>query len=131
MIGIGADDLEPAVLSVPVGDHVFVGGAARTGRSTALRQVEASWRRVHPDGCVIHVARRRPISPADLGGADDERAVLLVVDDAERVDDSGGELAGLLTRPGVTFAVGARLEAVRAAYGHWTREVRGVVAGWC
>jgi DNA segregation ATPase FtsK/SpoIIIE, S-DNA-T family len=25
--------------------------------------------------------------------------------------------------PGVTFAVAARLEAVRVAYGHWTREV--------
>ncbi len=60
-IGLGADDLEPAVLHVPVGDHVFIGGGARTGRSTALRQVESAWRRAHPAGTVIHVDRRRPV----------------------------------------------------------------------
>ena len=39
------------------------------------------------------------------------------------MDDPDGVLAGLLTRSGVTFAVAARLEAVRVAYGHWTRDV--------
>ena len=121
-IGVGADDLEPAWLRVPVGDHVFVGGAARTGRSTTLRQVEFAWRRAHPDGTVIHVDRRRSVD-RDLAAVDDPGPILVVVDDAERVDDPGGALAALLTRPRVTFAVAARLEAVRVAYGHWTREV--------
>jgi DNA segregation ATPase FtsK/SpoIIIE, S-DNA-T family len=49
--------------------------------------------------------------------------VLVVVDDAERVDDPAGVLARLAARPGVTFAVAARLESVRASYGHWTREI--------
>ena len=117
-IGLGADDLELSSLRVPVGDHVFIGGAARTGRSTALRQVEFAWRRAHPDGTVIHVDRRRPVADVDAVGT-----VLVVVDDAERVDDPNGALARLLARPGVTFAVAARLDAVRVAYGHWTREV--------
>jgi S-DNA-T family DNA segregation ATPase FtsK/SpoIIIE len=121
-IGLGADDLEPAWLRVPVGDHVFVGGAALTGRSTALRQVEFAWRRARPDGTVIHVDRRRPVD-GDLTAGDDRGSILVVVDDAERVDDPGGTLARLLTQPRVTFAIAARLEAVRVAYGHWTREV--------
>ena len=121
-IGLGADDLEPSWLRVPVGDHVFIGGAARTGRSTALRQVEFAWRRAQPGGTVIHVDRRHPVD-GDLAAIDDLGSMLVVVDDAERVDDPGGVLARLLVRPGVTFAVAARLEAVRVAYGHWTREV--------
>ena len=122
LVGLAADDLQPAVLHVPVGDHVFVGGAARTGRSTALRQLEAEWRRTHPGGAVLHVDRRRPVA-ADVAVRDDRGAVLVVVDDAERVDDPGGVLAELLTRPCVTFAVAARLDAVRVAYGHWTRDI--------
>jgi S-DNA-T family DNA segregation ATPase FtsK/SpoIIIE len=129
-IGLGADDLEPSWLRVPVGDHVFIGGAARTGRSTALRQVASAWRRAHPGGIVVHVDRHRPydIDAAALDVDDDPRiggrgSVLVVVDDAERVDDPDGALTRLLARPRVTFAVAARLEAVRVAYGHWTREV--------
>ena len=121
-IGLGADDLEPSWLRVPVGDHVFIGGAARTGRSTALRQVEFAWRRAHQGGTVVHVDRRRSLE-RDLATIDDPGSILVVVDDAERIDDPGGALTRLLVRPAVTFAVAARLEAVRVAYGHWTREV--------
>ncbi len=123
LIGLGADDLEPAVLRVPVGDHIFIGGAARTGRSTALRQVASAWRRAHPCGSVVHIDRGRLIREEDLGAIAEQSAALVVVDDAERVDDPDGVLVGLLTRSGVTFAVAARLEAVRVAYGHWTRDV--------
>ncbi len=118
LVGLAADDLRPARLVVPVGDHVFIGGAARTGRSTALRQVEAAWRQAHPDQSVIHVDRARPIDPVCA-----EKRVLVVVDDAERVEDPDGRLAELVARPEVTFAIAARLEAVRVAFGHWTREV--------
>ena len=82
LVGLAADDLRPARLAVPIGDHVFVGGAARTGRSTALRQIEAAWREAHPGGRVLRVDRS---GAADLECA--EQPVLVVVDDAERVDD--------------------------------------------
>jgi S-DNA-T family DNA segregation ATPase FtsK/SpoIIIE len=121
-IGLGADDLEPSWLRVPVGDHVFIGGAARTGRSTALRQVEFAWCRAHPGGTVLHVDRRRPVD-IDVAAIDDLESILVVVDDAERVEDHDGALTRLLAQPRVTAAVAARLEAVRVAYGHWTREV--------
>ena len=131
LVGLGADDLEPAVVRLPVGDHVFIGGAARTGRSTALRQVEAAWCRAHPDGVVLRLDRRHPIDAGfDTGfctdapdHVDGAPPMLVVVDDAERIDDPDGRLARLMTTAGVTFAVAARVEAVRVAYGHWTREV--------
>ena len=51
--------------------------------------------------------------------------MLVVVDDADRVDDTDGHLAAIVAgrRPGVTVLAAARLEAVRVAYGHWVREV--------
>jgi S-DNA-T family DNA segregation ATPase FtsK/SpoIIIE len=122
LVGLGADDLEPARLRVPVGDHVFVGGAARTGRSTALRQIENSWCQVHPTGVVVHVDRHHPFD-SGFDALDGSPPLLVVVDDAERVDDLDGRLARLVVQPSVTFAVAARVEAVRVAYGHWTREV--------
>jgi S-DNA-T family DNA segregation ATPase FtsK/SpoIIIE len=123
VIGLGADDLEPARLSVPAGDHVFIGGAARTGRSTALRQVEAVWRHAHPDGRVVRLGRQHTCErPAD-GDDVAPSPLLVVVDDAERFDDHDGSIARLMAQPGVTVAIAARLEAVRVAYGHWTREV--------
>jgi S-DNA-T family DNA segregation ATPase FtsK/SpoIIIE len=122
-IGLDGDDLEPAMLRVPVGDHVFIGGAARTGRSTALRQVEAQWRRAHPGGRVVRLGRQQMIGGGLLDDRCDNAPLLVVVDDAERVDDPDGALGRQVAAPGVTFAIAARLEAVRVAYGHWTREV--------
>ena len=128
VVGIDALGLDPAVLEIPSGDHVLIAGASRTGASTALRQLAASWRDVHPGGTVVAIDRATAV--ADVLGsvtgrrADDAR-VLVAVDDADRVDDPTGELAALAAgrRPGVTVAAAARLEAVRVAYGHWLRDV--------
>ncbi len=118
LVGLGADDLEPAALHVPDGDHIFIGGAARTGKSTALRQIVAAWRVLHPSGVVVERPVERSEDP-------DAPPILVVVDDADQVDDPDGELAAIVAgrRPGVTIAAAARLEAVRVAYGHWVREV--------
>jgi S-DNA-T family DNA segregation ATPase FtsK/SpoIIIE len=118
LVGLGADDLEPATLHVPDGDHIFIGGAARTGTSTALRQIVAAWRMAHPSGVVVE----RPVECSEDPGAP---PILVVVDDADQVDDPDGELAAIVAgrRPGVTIAAAARLEAVRVAYGHWVRDV--------
>jgi S-DNA-T family DNA segregation ATPase FtsK/SpoIIIE len=119
IVGRAADDLDPVALHVPSGDHVFVAGAAATGKTTALRQLVAAWTAVHPDGAVVWVDRRRPLAePPDP-------PALVVVDDADRVDDPHGVLAAVIAgrHPDVTIAAAARPEAVRAAYGHWTRDV--------
>ena len=125
-VGLGAEHLEPDGLGVPTGDHVFVGGAARAGKTTALRQLTAAWRRRRPGGRIVTVTpgRSAPLESLCLpAGADAAGPTLVVVDDAERVDDPLlGELVAS-RRPDVTVVAAARLDAVRALYGHWTREV--------
>src|SRR5690606_9020158 len=51
---------------------------------------------------------------------------LLVVDDAHDLDDPDGALAAVATEPpdGLVVVAGGRTDALRAAYGHWTRAVR-------
>ena len=51
---------------------------------------------------------------------------LVVVDDAERVDDASGALARLVAdrRPGVLVVAAARPDTLRTLYGHWTAVVR-------
>ena len=127
LVGTAADDLLPAALRVPAGDHVFIGGAAATGKSTALRQLERAWREVHPAGDVVHVDRHHPLDERVLGPTDgaDELPVLIVVDDADRVDDTDGHLGAVVAgrHRGATVIAAARLDAVRVAYGHWVRDL--------
>ena len=52
--------------------------------------------------------------------------VLLVIDDAEAVDDPTGRLAALAAgaRPGTSIVATGRADALRQMYGHWTAVVR-------
>jgi DNA segregation ATPase FtsK/SpoIIIE, S-DNA-T family len=122
-LGLSADDLLTSTLLVPKGDHVFIGGAAVTGKSTALRRIVAAWAAVHPGGQIVEVDRRTALTVDDVAGW--TAPTLVVIDDAERVDDPLGVIAGLVNDPpvGVMVIAAARLDAVRSAYGHWTREV--------
>ena len=61
VLGRRADDLEPASLDVPAGDHIFIGGAGRTGTSTVLAQVAAAWRSLEGERSVVEWLRRSPI----------------------------------------------------------------------
>ncbi len=123
-VGVADDGLDIAKLRVPASDHVFVGGGALTGKTTTLLQLSQAWRRLHPTGTVLFVARQDPLTPGRLE-ASASGPVLVVVDDADRVDDVGGVLASILAGEfgGATIIAAARLDAVRAAYGHWTRDV--------
>lgn len=118
VLGTAADDLQPAALLVPAGDHVFIGGVGRTGRTTVLARVAAAWRDLEGDDSVVEWPWDPDVAGAPAGGAQ-----LVVVDDADRVDDVGGVLAAALRGGDVTIAIAARLDWVRSNYGHWTREV--------
>ncbi len=125
-VGCGADDLDTAFLEVAAGDHIFIGGAGRTGTSTVLAQVAAAWCELEGDGSVVEwplPAAWPEVAMTGWDGAREHR--LLVVDDADRVDDTAGVIEAILQRRAgpVTIAAAGRLEAVRAAYGHWTREI--------
>lgn len=142
LLGIGYEDLEPASVEVSQGDHVMVLGPARSGRSLAAAQIARSWHRHHRDGTVMVISGRRGASPLARAGVPitvtatdasevptpDEvtGALLVIVDDAERVDDPSGRLLGLIEsgHPQVLVVAVARPEAVRGLYGHWTAAVR-------
>ncbi|MGA9277504.1 FtsK/SpoIIIE domain-containing protein, partial [Ilumatobacter sp.] len=126
LVGVDASDLGPAVIEIVDGDHLLVVGGPRTGVSTTLRRVAAAWetdavRRGHPFR-VVRLARDSSFDPEIA----DDRATrcAVVIDDAHRVDDSGmlAELASGEHRH-VTVLAGARADAVRTGYGHWTREI--------
>jgi S-DNA-T family DNA segregation ATPase FtsK/SpoIIIE len=133
-----ADGL-PAALRLHDGEHVLVVGPPRSGRTTALVRIAKAWSDAHPDGVTIAARSRRsvavradllPDGTGELLEAVDARPaganLLVVVDDAELLDDSGGRLGALAAShtPGVTIVAAGRPDALRQSYGHWTTVVR-------
>ncbi len=134
-IGRNFADLGFTVMVLASGEHALVVGPARSGRSTALRTIADRWSTAHPDGWIGCVAPRR--SSAAVGSVHVDLdtlvaampagvAVLVVVDDAELVDDPSGAFAARISRRREHFNVVAagRAEGLRASYGHWTTAVR-------
>jgi S-DNA-T family DNA segregation ATPase FtsK/SpoIIIE len=141
-IAIGDDMLQPVGWVLREGDHVLIAGLARSGKSIALLTVAAVLRSARPDMRITAlVARRSPLlespeidqvfsDPAELAAwsADTDPNVphVVLVDDAEAIDDSAGTLAGLLAErlPHRHFFVAGAADILRSAYGHWTQSVR-------
>jgi len=146
-IGVAERNLSAAGLVIYDGEHALVTGPARSGRSTALLTVAAACRAGGRDVRVIAVAGPRSplaargasvdevVAPAavgdkllplveDAGAAG--RLALVLVDDAESVDDSGGVLERLSTSdlPGLLFVAAGRNDGIRTGYSHWTRPLR-------
>lgn len=147
-VGRRDSDLRPAVLTIYEGEHALVAGRARSGRSSALLTLAASLSEAAPGATVLAVASRRsPLVDSKLvarcaTGRDELARVcneaemssgptLLLVDDAELVDDHEGRLAGLVTSapPGLHVAAAANADALRGLFGHWTAALRRYRAG--
>lgn len=143
-VGVGGDDLGPALLPIGPGDHVLVAGPPRSGRSTALATLAAALRRCRP-GLAVSVVAPAPSPLRSLAWADrvitgDEPDVealaaelaaapgpqLVLLDDADLLDDEAGALAALARgrRPDLHVVAAGRPEALRALYGHVTAVVR-------
>ncbi|MEA3058502.1 MAG: segregation ATPase FtsK/SpoIIIE, family, partial [Sphingomonadales bacterium] len=139
-IGIGERDLRPTALALYEGEHALIAGPGRSGRSTALCALAS---RAHAAGAVVLAVAgsRSPLAtdehidrcfaPDDVTEAVAEVApraapVLLLIDDAEGVADPTGVLGALLDERHAHLAVIAagRADALRTAYGHWTRQLR-------
>ena len=116
------------------GEHIMVTGGRRSGRTTALATLERAWRLARPDGIVVErepVRSSRERAPSDdLAARAAEAAslgpTLLVVDDADAIDDDSGALRSLLEgrHPTLLAAVALQPGALRGRYGHWTQEIR-------
>ena len=148
-LGIEFTTGEPYLMEIPDGEHVLLVGTARSGRSTGLTRIAAAWSTAHPGGWVGAIVPRRSLFPPHFAArtASDATAIaalldeltahlvsaastspspaLLVIDDAEAVDDASGRLAGLAARgSGLCIAAAGRPDALRQAYGHWTGVLR-------
>ena len=143
-VGLREEDLAPGVLEVYEGEHVLISGPARSGKSTLLLALAESIRASSADGEPVAVwgacGRRSPLANAGLDkvavGPEDLPALLasirlergpvvLLVDDAERFEDSDASLANLLASGQRVCVIAAGRSAdLRALYAHWTKTLR-------
>jgi S-DNA-T family DNA segregation ATPase FtsK/SpoIIIE len=142
-VGIAERTLDTAELVAYQGEHVLICGPARSGRSSVLRLMAGLCRQARDDLTVIAVAGPRSplpteplvdatVAPSTVGEAlmplvdGASGAVLVLVDDAEAVEDSGGvmERLGTIDRPGLLVVAAGRNDGIRTGYSHWTRALR-------
>jgi S-DNA-T family DNA segregation ATPase FtsK/SpoIIIE len=136
--GIGDETLEPAGFELYEGDHAMIAGPARTGRTTALMVVAEVLARLYPDIPLVGIATRRSalrecaaltkvVTAADRLGElvaelrDAERLHVLLVDDADVVDDPTRGLSDLFAAPRANLhaIVAGRTDALKTL-GHWS-----------
>jgi DNA segregation ATPase FtsK/SpoIIIE, S-DNA-T family len=136
--GIGDETLEPAGFELYEGDHAMIAGPARTGRTTALLVVAEVLSRLYPDIPLLGIATRRSAlrecsaltrvitSPEQLGDLvtelrEAERLHVLLVDDADVVDDPTRGLSDLFSAPRANLhaIVAGRTDALKTL-GHWS-----------
>jgi S-DNA-T family DNA segregation ATPase FtsK/SpoIIIE len=139
-IGVRESDLDVAELVLYEGEHALVAGPARSGKSLTLCTIAE---RLAGAGLTIAaVAGRRsplPDCPAidQVAAAAEAGAMLaqlrvhsgpivLLVDDAEGIDDADGAIAGLLGsgRTDLHVIAAARADSLRTLYSHWTKEIQ-------
>ncbi len=137
-VGIGDETLEPAGFELYEGDHVIIAGPSRSGRTTALMVVAEVVARLYPEIRITAVALRRSalrecpvlsrvvVSPDELAEVAGElrsadAPQLLLIDDADTVDDPARALSDLFAAPlgNLHAVVAGRGDALRTL-GHWS-----------
>ncbi len=141
-VGVDDSDLSVAELVLGSGEHTLILGPPRSGRTTAAATITAAVRRA---GChrVESIAGRARLGaarePGTIDGQHADRVrdlvaellagttpSLLVIDDADLVDDRHGVIEQLLVRgpDHIRVLATARPDRVRGGLRHWTGEVR-------
>ncbi|WP_230207965.1 FtsK/SpoIIIE domain-containing protein [Microlunatus sp. Gsoil 973] len=146
-VGIREADLEPQYLELYEGEHLLIAGSARSGKSTLLLAIAESLRgATHAAGPPVSVwgacDRRSPLSgsplldrvavvadelPALMAGARIHSGPLVIlIDDAERVDDADQAISNLLSAglSNIVVIASGRADDLRTLYSHWTKAVR-------
>ena len=135
--------LQPAGFVLHDGEHALVLGPPRTGRTATLAAMAEAAR---TSGVEVIVVADRPgdlsarlgIAPVaaeslTAGTVDDEQTPprLLLVDDADRVEDPAGTLARIAAlRGGRNHLVAATTpDRMRSSFGHWLAELRSCRTG--
>ncbi len=141
-LGIGDESLEPSGFELFSGEHALVAGAARSGKTTALLVVAEVVSRLYPEIELIAIAGRRsalrecPVLGRVVTGIDELPALaaelragdalkLLLIDDADAVEDQGRALGDLFAAPlpALHAVVAGRTDALKTL-GHWSAGVR-------
>lgn len=141
-VGMGGESLAPVALSLYDHEHGLITGPPRSGRSSALyaiaRAVLAADR---PPTVIAFAPRRSPLrdlpGPARvvteyeslaeaLSEVTASGAALVLVDDADTVDDPSGVLDSwiALSGPGSHVIAAGRPDGIRRQFGLWTQKVR-------
>jgi len=125
-IGIDGRDLGIVVLRLRPGQPFFVCGQPGSGRTTTLATLAGA---AAAAGCPVLDAG--PDLARQLAGRPPGQPAAVVVDDADRVEDLDGTLATLAAgrHPEVHLLAALPPDAGRAAFGHWTGELRRSGAG--
>ncbi len=138
-VGVGDSDLAVVGWQLGEGEGALVTGSSRSGRSTTLVSIAAIVARHRPDVQILAFAPRSSplrdlpevtVSEDDPGpvlqGLAADGRFLVLIDDAEFVDDASGSLQRFLAgRPRhVRLIAAGRSDVLRTTYGHWTQEVR-------
>ncbi len=141
-VAIGDETLAPVGFELFDGDHGLITGPPRSGKTTALLTAASVAARMYPEVELFGVALRRSAlrecaglarlasTPDELEALIDELrggdgVKLLLIDDAETVDDPRRVLTDLLSAPGtgVHALIAGRSDAFRAL-GHWSAGAR-------
>lgn len=146
-VGIDNETRGVATLRARAGEHITVAGPAGSGRTSALRLIANQLRVGDPELALVAVA--------DVGSSlfeagvfdamgtfedlakvlelalDDERRWVVIVDDAERIEDESGPLNKIARTapPHITLIVAMRSSSARGSFGHWSRFVRSSGVG--
>jgi len=142
-IGISDRTLAAAGLQLFDGESALVAGPPRSGKTATLWTVAHLARQADAGFIIIGVALGRSTlgdHPAldraarqtpELAGvlasvAGDERPHLILVDDADAIEDADGVIGGVLElgRPNVHLIAAARADGLRSLYGHFTQTIR-------
>ena len=149
-VGIGDDTLAPVNLNLAEGEPVLVAGGPKSGRSTTLMTIASMVGSSRADLTIWTVAFERSPMRAMSGivvtaprDAEDlccrirseTSPQILLVDDAEAIEDPSGALARLLgdRLDHLRVVVAGRADSLRIAFGHWTQMARrsgsGIILG--
>ncbi|HKE77113.1 MAG TPA: FtsK/SpoIIIE domain-containing protein [Acidimicrobiales bacterium] len=139
-VGMAETDLRPVALTAYEGEHALVAGPARSGKSSTLLTVADAVLAARPDAHVAAVAGarsplasdpriRRVVDPDDVRQLQhvletDAPLVLVLVDDAETIDEPLLDPLGTSRRPNLLVIAAGRSDLLRSAYQHWTRPLR-------
>ncbi len=145
-VGVAERSLEPALLRIYPAEHALIAGPPRSGRSGILCGLA---RLLMSAGVPVTAVASRPSPLRELAGVaglatssaelPDELARVLdagghqvvLVDDAEMLDDPSGAMDALIKRllPDVHVIAAGRADLLRTSYGHWSQTIRRSGAG--